>query len=63
MTMASPLGPTFFCAPAYTMPKRDTSSGRERMSLDISATSSAEPGLGQWWNWVPRMVLLLVMCR
>ena len=68
MTMVTPAGPAFFCAPAYTMPQRATSSGRDRKCEDASTTSgtSGAPSAavsGQSRNSTPPMVSLLHRCR
>ena len=43
METVMPAGAMFFCAPAYTMPNRETSMGRDRIVLDRSATSGTVP--------------------
>ena len=46
MTTVRPAGAMFFWAPAKMMPYLDTSTGRERMSEDMSHTMGTPPGLG-----------------
>ena len=49
----SPAGAIFFCAPAKITPYFDTSTGRERMSDDISHASGTPPVSGTYCHSVP----------
>src|SRR5580704_6651808 len=61
ITTVTPLGPRFFCAPAKINPNLETSTGREQISEDISATNGASAcgseDDGSAWYCVPSMVL------
>ena len=58
MTRVSPAGPMFFCAPAYTTPKRSMGNGSERIIDEQSATSGTGPTSGISWTASPPMVSL-----
>ena len=47
ITMQTPDGPAFFCAPAYTRPMLRMSNGCDRKSLDMSHTMGADTS-GTW---------------
>src|SRR2546423_3104684 len=59
ITTVTPEGPRFFCAPAKMTPYFFTSTGREAMSEDISATSGTAPVSGSAVHCVPSIVLLV----
>src|SRR3546814_8175701 len=64
MTIVTPAGPAFFCAPAYTMDALEKSMGRDRKCDEASTTSGtlAAPSAaisGQSANSTPPMVSLL----
>ena len=46
MTIVTPAGPTFFCAPAQINPNLVTSTSSERIFYDISATRGTSPVSG-----------------
>ena len=52
-TTVRPAGAMFFCAPAKRMPYLLTSTGRERMSEDISHTMGTLPVSGTYCHSVP----------
>ena len=53
MTMTTPAGPTFFCAPAKITPYLETSTGFEQKFEDMSATSNVSPTSGGALNSTP----------
>src|SRR5471032_126909 len=70
MTMVTPAGPMFFCAPAKITPYCDTSTTRDRMCDDMSATIGVDAnsppnaaGTRAKSNSTPSMVSLVHMCR
>src|ERR1700734_1250104 len=61
ITTVAPDGPRFFCAPAKIQPKRFTSTGRDKISDDMSATNGVLPVSGIDFHCEPSIVLLVHM--